>query len=130
MGGRIFRLRRDLGIRIRAVWGHVARILKEEEVADRQELAEKLEFAVSPPLNQEERAGARRVLVREMMVGGCSRAEMMERLGVGLDVLKYDIRVIRRMCGVKKLGKEGRRELGAAAGRSEMTNDEIRSPNQ
>jgi DNA-binding CsgD family transcriptional regulator len=114
-----FQIARELGVSINAVRCQVRLICREEGVGDRQELAAKLKFAVSPPLNQEERAGARRFLVKEMMMGGATYGEMMEKLSVSRDVLKYDIRMIRRMYGVKKLGKEGRREMGEKIGGEE-----------
>src|SRR6266550_798571 len=112
-----FQMAREMGVTINAVRCQVRRILKEEGVKGRGELAAKLGLAKRPPMNQEERAKERRKAVKEMLVGNFSLREMMEKLSVGRDVLKYDIRMIYRMYGVKGSGrKKGRRELAEKLG--------------
>jgi len=44
-----FEIARDLGLSMAGVVMHILRIRREERVADRRELAEKLKFAVAPP---------------------------------------------------------------------------------
>src|SRR6266850_136338 len=119
-----FAIAKELGKSINAVRCQVRLILRGEGVADRQALAEKLEFAKSPPLNQEERAGARRFAVKEMLLLNCSHREMMEKICVGRDVLKYDIRMIYRMYGVKGFGHKARRALAEKMGVGVVTKGE------
>ncbi|HEV8604522.1 MAG TPA: hypothetical protein VGQ99_04105 [Tepidisphaeraceae bacterium] len=107
---------RDLEISIYSVYQHVYQICREEEVADRHALAEKLRFAVSPPLNQWERAAARRFLVREMLMRDCSYQEMCEKLGVGRPVVHDDVKATYRLYGVKGKGRAMRRALAEKLG--------------
>jgi hypothetical protein len=106
-----------LGISIIAVRGHVRRICNEEDVCDVHALAEKLEFAVSPPLNQIERAGMRRFAVKEMMLRDCTQKEIMEKLSIDQGILQSDVREIYKMHGIKGTVHGGRRELAEKVGR-------------
>jgi DNA-binding CsgD family transcriptional regulator len=115
------RIARDLGISQNAVNLQVGAICREEEVADRHALAKKLNFAVSPPPNQIERAMTRRFAVREMLVKNCSLAEMCGKLSASLSVITADIWKIYKLYGIKGRGLEQRRALAAKLGVSFMS---------
>jgi DNA-binding CsgD family transcriptional regulator len=122
-----FQIARDLGLTISGVNAHVRRICKEEDVSDRHALAEKLKFAVSPPLNHVERAAVRRFVVKEMLLRNCSCREMREKLSVDQGVLEKDITAIYRLYEVKGLGLQARRALAEKLGVPFVTKgDEIR----
>jgi biotin operon repressor len=107
---------RELGKSVATVYQHVYAICREEEVADRHALAEKLRFAVSPPPNQWERAAARRFLVREMLMRDCSYREMCQKLGVGRPVVHDDVKQTYRLYGVTGKGRAMRRALAEKLG--------------
>jgi DNA-binding CsgD family transcriptional regulator len=95
-----FQIARDLGISRHAVDMHVYALCREEEVADRHALASKLNFAVSPPPNQEERAMTRRFIVRQMLLENYSLSEMCGKLSASRPVIMADIYKIYSMYGI------------------------------
>jgi DNA-binding NarL/FixJ family response regulator len=122
-----FQIARDLGMTKEAVKHHVLRICRQEEVSDRHALAEKLKFAVSPPLNQEERAGVRRAAVKELMMRGLSYREMMEKLSIDRGTVNRDVCAIYKVYGVSGSGSRARRALAEKLGVSYETKwDELR----
>ncbi|HEV8377641.1 MAG TPA: hypothetical protein VGP99_02240, partial [Tepidisphaeraceae bacterium] len=81
--------------------------------------AKKLNFAVSPPPNQVERALTRRFAVREMLVKNCTHGEMCRKLGASLTVITADICKIYKLYGIKcrkGMSLEGRRALARKLG--------------
>src|SRR5207249_821102 len=111
-----FQIARDLGLTVANVQAHVRRICREEQVANRHELAKKLNFA-PPRLNQWEKAKVRRVEVAEMMLRDCTREEMMEKLSVDWWVLGKDIKAVYKAHGIKANTHGSKRELAEKMGR-------------
>jgi DNA-binding CsgD family transcriptional regulator len=111
-----FQIARDLGVTMDAVKSQVQRICRQEEVADRHALAEKLNFAVSPLLNRDERAGVRRAAVKEMILAGMSNRQIMERLNVEYRIVNADVCAIYEIHGVSGLGLKARRALAGKFG--------------
>jgi DNA-binding CsgD family transcriptional regulator len=87
-----FQIAKDLQISRKAVNQHIYIICKEEDVPDRHALADKLNFAVSPPLNYIERALARRFQVREMLLQNCTYQEMCKELSASFSVISADVK--------------------------------------
>jgi DNA-binding NarL/FixJ family response regulator len=106
-----FQIAKDLQISRKAVNQHIYIICKEEDVPDRHALADKLNFAVSPPLNYIERALARRFQVREMLLQNCTYQEMCKELSASFSVISADVVKIFRQYGVKGHGFKARRAL-------------------
>jgi DNA-binding NarL/FixJ family response regulator len=115
-GWSTLQIARDLGKTTNNVRGQARKICLEEGVGDVHALAEKLQFAVSPPFNRLERAGARRFAVKEMLVRDCTQKEMMERLGIDFQTLVRDVNAIYKMHGIKSGQHGGRRELAEKVG--------------
>jgi DNA-binding NarL/FixJ family response regulator len=118
MNGKSVRwIARDLQINKSTVERHIRILCEQEGVADRHELVAKRGGANSPPLNQEERAAKRRFAVMEMILGGCSYRQIMERLGVDFSTVNRDTNAIYKMYGVGGKGWKARRELAGKMGR-------------
>jgi len=115
-GWTYFQIARDLKISLVGVGMHVLKICREEGVAFRHALAEKLKFAVLPLLNQFERAKVRREVVKGMMLGDCTQREIMERMGIDQAVLQSDVRAIYRVYGISGKARGGRRKLAERVG--------------
>ena len=117
---------RDLAISLNAVGKHVRFICDEEDVLDRHALAQKLNFAVSPPPNKPERAMTRRFAVRQMLLENCSLREMCSKLSASRPVIVADISKIYNLYGIK--GRlDGRRALARKLGVPFMTRwDQLR----
>jgi DNA-binding CsgD family transcriptional regulator len=111
-----FQIARDLQLTVANVRNHVRKICMEEDVADVHALAEKLKFAVSPPLNYVERAAARRFAVKEMLLLDCTQKEIAEKLGTDRVTVVRDVNAIYKVHGIKGQGYWGRRRLAEKLG--------------
>jgi len=115
-GWSYFRIAVSLGITVSTARHHVYNICAQENVADRHALAEKLKFAVSPPLHYIERAGLRRVRVKELMMQGLSNKQIMEELDLDRRTVIRDVGAIYEIHGVSGLKKKCRRALAKKLG--------------
>src|SRR5882672_7548888 len=79
-------------------------------------LVKKLQFPVAPPLNCYQRAAARRRGIIEMLLGGCTHAEMVKALNIEDRVLCKDIRAIYQKHNIKGNRQGARRALAEKLG--------------
>jgi DNA-binding NarL/FixJ family response regulator len=107
---------RDMGISKRAVEHHIARLCRQEQVPDRHALAEKLQFAKSPPLHQQERAGARRIIVKDLLIQGLSYQQIMAKLNLDYSTVNRDVIAIYEIHGVTGLANKARQALAQKLG--------------
>ncbi|HEV8293607.1 MAG TPA: hypothetical protein VGP94_16855, partial [Tepidisphaeraceae bacterium] len=70
-----------------------------------------MQFAVSPPLNRDERAAARPFQVRQLLLAGCTYREICRKLDASYDVVHRDIKQTYRLYRVKGYGFTARRAL-------------------
>jgi len=116
LGWSDLQIARDLSITLTTVGTHILRMCREERVANRYELARKLNFAPQP-INHWEAAKRRRVQVAEMMLNDCTWKEMMQKLGVSYLALSRDIKAIYKAQGIKPQTRRSKRELARKMGR-------------
>jgi DNA-binding CsgD family transcriptional regulator len=115
-GWSAFQIARELGKSIHTVRCAMRNICIQEDVADVHALAEKLQFAVSPPFNVFERAAARRIVVKEMLLRDCTRDEISRALGIDFRVINQDIKSIYKLYGIKGTTRGSRLALARKLG--------------
>jgi DNA-binding NarL/FixJ family response regulator len=108
-----FQIARDLALTLNNVNQHIYTACREEDVPDRHALAQKLNFAVSPPLNEKERAALRRTRVKDYLLQNLSCKEIMQKVSVDKAVLFHDIAAIYDIHDIPKMRKNRRRALAA-----------------
>jgi len=122
-----FKIAQDLRTTIGAVRRHIYLICREENVPNVHALAKKLNFPVSPPLNQIERAAARRAQVQQMLLQNCTQEQICQKLNIDRGVLCSDTKKIYRAHGIKAFGYRARRALAAKLGLPFLTEwDDLR----
>jgi DNA-binding NarL/FixJ family response regulator len=110
------KIARDLGISIITVRCHTYRICRQENVADVQALAKKLNFAIAPPLTMAQRARLRRAQVQQLLLAGLTNRQIAKALDLMPITVNFDTYAIYKAHGIHGLNNKARRAFAEKLG--------------